>query len=200
MYTITFATYSWGFTIVPAMFMNNEISIARDFETKFNKYLYEFAETIDAACVTALSTAKSQVIADPLVYSLSGNAIQCPYADRENIIGDLAPIMSSNDHFGQIHVLGNGGVESMVRKMAEKSMYNEVNKTLEYSDKIMHFSTRVTNGASKFATAYAVQAGSLGIMTRFERECLLNTTALTGHSWSIDTLPMVNFPIGTYLL
>ena len=34
MVSITFATYAWGFTIVPAMFMNNEISMQRDFETK----------------------------------------------------------------------------------------------------------------------------------------------------------------------
>ena len=47
MYTITFATYTWGFTVVPAMYMNNEIQMQADFEVKFNKYLYKFAETLD---------------------------------------------------------------------------------------------------------------------------------------------------------
>lgn len=45
MYQLTFATYAWGFTIVPAMYMNNEISMQRDFEVKFNKYLYAFAKS-----------------------------------------------------------------------------------------------------------------------------------------------------------
>ena len=61
MHTITFATYSWGFTIVPAMYMNNEVSMQRDFETKFNKYLFAFAKKLDGVCVSALSAAKTQV-------------------------------------------------------------------------------------------------------------------------------------------
>lgn len=198
MYTITFATYSWGFTVVPAMYMNNEISIQADFERKFNKYLYKFAETLDTACIAALAAAKSQVITDPLSYEVVGNSLQVPFVYRENIIGDLNPIMASNDHFGQVHVLGNGGIESMLRKMAEKGLYNEVNKTLEYSDKLIHLSSRVANASGMYGTMYAVQGGSLGILTRFERESLMNTKSRTGHEWGIDTLPMVNFPIGTY--
>ena len=139
MYTITFATYSWGFTIVPAMFMNNEISMQQDFERKFNKYLYKFGETLDAAAVAALTAAKSQVFADLLQYTQTGNVIQAPWKLRENLIGDINPMMAANDHFGEIHVLGNAGVESIVRKLAEKDLYNAENKTLQYSDKILHF-------------------------------------------------------------
>lgn len=198
MYAITFATYSWGFTIVPALYMNNEVSMQQDFEKKFLKYLYEFAATLDSTCVAALSANKSQVINDPLIYPVVGNSLQCAFKNRENLIGDLNPIMASNDHFGQIHVLGNAGIESMIRKMAEKGLYNEVNKTLEYSDKILHFSTRVPNAESKFATLFAVQGGSLGLMTRFEREAILNTKARTGHEWGTTVLPTIGFPCGTY--
>lgn len=198
MHTITFATYSWGFTVVPAMFMNNEISMQSDFERKFNKYLYKFAETIDGACVTALSAAKTKVFADALQYDTTGDALQAPWIERENIVGDLNPILAANDHFGQIHLLGNAGIESVIRKMAEKGLYNEVDKTLEYSDKLLHFSTRVPNASGKYGSAYAVQGGSAAILTRFERECLLGTTMADGTEWSVDTLPMINFPIGTY--
>ena len=79
MYTITFATYSWGFTIVPAMSMNNEISMQQDFERKFNKYLYKFGETLDAAAVAALAAAKTQVFADLLQYTQNGNVVQAPW-------------------------------------------------------------------------------------------------------------------------
>jgi hypothetical protein len=198
MHTITFATYSWGFTIVPSNFMNNEISIQRDFERKFNKYLYKFGETLDSATIAALSTAKSQVFADTLNYPVVGNTIQATFAQRENIVGDINPMMAANDHFGQIHLLGNAGIESMIRKMAEKDIYNSENKTLEYSDKILHFSTRVPNAGPDFANAYAVQSGSVGMLTRFERESLLNTKMADGTEWGIDTLPMLDFPVGTY--
>jgi len=198
MHTLTFATYSWGFTIVPSNFMNNEVSIQRDFERKFNKYLYKFGETLDAAAIAALSTAKTQVFADTLNYSVVANAIQASFAQRENIIGDINPMLAANDHFGQIHLLGNAGYESIIRKLAEKDIYNSENKTLEYSDKILHFSTRVPNDAPDFANAYAVQGGSVGMLTRFERESLLGTKMADGTEWGIDTLPMLNFPVGTY--
>lgn len=198
MFTINFATYSWGFTIVPAMYMNNEVSIQKDFERKFNKYLYKFGETLDSVGVSALTAAKTQVFQDLLIYSETGNVVQCPYLQRENIIGDVNPMLAANDHFGEIHVLGNAGIESIIRKLAQKDLYNIENKTLEYSDKILHFSTRLANGESEFANMIAVQGGSLGILTRFERESLLGTKMADGTEWGIDTLPMLDFPIGTY--
>lgn len=198
LFTITFATYSWGFTIVPSAFMNNEISMQSDFERKFNSYLYKFGETLDAAAVAALTAGKTQVFADLLNYTKVGNVVQVPWKLRENLIGDINPLMAANDHFGEIHLLGNAGVESIILKLAEKDLYNAENKTLEFSDKILHFSTRVTNGVGEFANMFAVQGGSVGILTRFERESLLGTKMADGTEWGIDTLPMLNFPIGTY--
>ena len=198
MYTITFATYSWGFTIVPAMYMNNEISIQADFERKFSKYLYKFAETLDTAAIATLAAAKTQVFGDLLAYTQSGNVVQVPWASRENIVGDINPMMAANDHYGEIHIAGNAGVESLIRKLAQKDIYNSENKTLEYSDKILHFTTRIANGGQEYANAYAVQGGSVGMLTRFERESLLNTKMADGTEWGIDTLPLINFPCGTY--
>lgn len=198
MYTITFATYAWGFTLVPSLYMNNEIGLQRDFETKFKKYLYKFASTLDSAAVTALSTAKTQVFVDILNYTETANTIVSPWSLRENVVGDINPIMAANDQFGDISIVGNAGIESMIRKLAQKSIYNSENKTLEYSDKTFHFTTRVPNESGDFANGYAVGNGSVGILTRFEREALLNTTMADGTSWGIDVLPMLNFPIGTY--
>jgi len=198
MFTITFTTYSWGFTQVPVLFKNNEIGAQKDFEKKFLKYLYKFGATVDSAALAALSAAKSQVFTDTLNYSVVGNVLQSPWGQRENIIGDLNPIFAANDHFDEINVVGNAGVESLVRKLAQKSLYNSENKTLEYSDKIMHFSSRIANGATEFANAYVVNGGSVGMLTRFDREALAGTKMADGTEWGIDTLPVLNFPIGTY--
>lgn len=198
MLTITFATYSWGFTMLPALFMNNEISMQADFERKFNKYLFAFAEALDTAALTALATAKTQVFKDSLNYAVVGNALQAAWKQRENVIGDINPIMAANDFFDGTHVVGNAGIESIIRKLAEKALYNSENKTLEYSDKILHFTTRLVNGEGKFASGYAVSGASVGLLTRFERESILRTMSRTGHEWDIETLPMLNFPVGTY--
>ena len=198
MHTITFATYSWGFTIVPAMYMNNEISMQRDFEAKMNKYLYAFAKKLDGVCISALGAAKTQVFKDSLQYSKTGNVLESSWDDREGIIGDINPIMAANDHFGQIHLVGNGGFESIIRKLAQSGLYNAENKQLEYSDKVLHFTNEIVNAEGKYGTAYAVTDGMLGLLFRFERESLLGTRARTGHEWSIENLPMLNIPCGTY--
>ena len=198
MQTITFATYSWGFTIVPSLFMNNEVSMQRDFATKMKKYNNLFFKTLDSACISSLSTNKSQVFADSLSYTVTGNKVIAPWAARENVIGDLNPILEANDHFDQIHLLGNGGLQSVLGKLAQGGLYNAENKQLEYADKVLHFSNRIANAEGEYANMYAVQAGSVGLLTRFERESLLNTTMADGTSWGIDTLPGTDFPVGTY--
>ena len=197
--TIVFATYSWGFTIVPAAYMNNEISIQADFERKFNKYLYKFGETLDSAAVASLDANKTQVVNDTLgLYTFASNTVSATFAKREEMIGDINPIQAANDFYNPLHIVGNAGVESLVRKLAEKGIYNSENKLIQYSDKTFHFSNRVANGTDRYATAFAVPSGSLAILTRYEREALLRTKSKTGHEWDIDTLPMLNMPVGTY--
>lgn len=199
MLQILFATYSFGFTMVPAAFMNNEVSMQEDFEVKFMKYLYKFAETLDSACIAALIANQSVVVNDPLLYTLGVDGkIAGTYADRENILGDLIPMMASNDYYGQMHIVGNTGIDAMVRKLAENGLYNAVNKQLEYADKIFHFTNRLPNATGKFATGFAVNGASFGMLTRFEREAILRTKAKTGHEWDVDTLPLINMPVSTY--
>lgn len=199
MVTIAFATYSWGFTIVPAAYMNNEISIQADFERKFNKYLYKFGETLDSAAIAALDADKTQVVNDLLgLYTFASNIVTSEFAQREEVIGDLNPLQAGNDFYAPLHVVGNQGVESLVRKLAEKGLYNETNKQIQYADKVWHWSNRVANAADRYATGFAVPMGSVGMLTRFEREALLRSRSRTGHEWDIDTLPMLNIPVGTY--
>lgn len=195
---ITFTTYAWGFTIIPSLFKNNEIDIQKDFETKFNKYLYKLAETLDKAAIAQLAAAKTQVFGDKLIYSVAGNLLTAKWDDRDNLIGDLNPLMEANDYYGQLHIVGNMGINSLIRKLAEHGLYNDVNKQLEYQDKILHWTNRLTNDGEAYATGYAVEDGNLGALFRFERECLLNSRTGDGHEWSTDRLPMLDIPVGTY--
>lgn len=195
---ITFTTYAWGFTIIPSLFKNNEIDIQKDFETKFNKYLYKLAETLDKAAIAQLAAAKTQVFGDKLIYDVAGNLLTAKWDDRDNLIGDLNPLMEANDYYGQLHIVGNMGINSLIRKLAEHGLYNDVNKQLEYQDKILHWTNRLTNDGEAYATGYAVEDGNLGALFRFERECLLNSRTGDGHEWSTDRLPMLDIPVGTY--
>lgn len=198
MVQITFATYAWGFTIAPAMYMNNEIGIQKDFETKMMKYIYAFAKKLDEAALAQLAASKTQILKNKLLYDFSSNAINAKWTERENVFGDLEVMMGANDFYGQLHIVGDPGVESIMRKLQQHGLYNDVNKQNEFGTKIVHLTNNIAAAEGKYAQGYAVNAGSLGLLTRFERDCLLGTVSGDGHEWGIATLPMLNMPVGTY--
>lgn len=198
MVQITFATYAWGFTIAPAMYMNNEIGIQKDFETKMMKYIYAFAKKLDEAALATLAANKTQVLKNPLLYDWSSNAINAKWTERENVFGDLEVMMGANDFYGQLHIVGDPGVESIMRKLQQHGLYNDVNKQNEFGTKVVHLTNNIAAAGGKYAQGYAVDAGSLGMLTRFERDCLLGTVSGDGHEWGIATLPLLNMPVGTY--
>ena len=198
MVQITFATYAWGFTIAPAMYMNNEIGIQKDFETKMMKYTYAFAKKLDEAALATLAANKTQVLKNPLLYDWSSNAINAKWTERENVFGDLEVMMGANDFYGQLHIVGDPGVESIMRKLQQHGLYNDVNKQNEFGTKVVHLTNNIAATGGKYAQGYAVNAGSLGMLTRFERDCLLGTVSGDGHEWGIATLPLLNMPVGTY--
>lgn len=198
MVQITFATYAWGFTIAPAMYMNNEIGIQKDFETKMMKYIYAFAKKLDEAALATLAANKTQVLKNKLLYDFSSNAINAKWTERENVFGDLEVMMGANDFYGQLHIVGDPGVESIMRKLQQHGLYNDVNKQNEFGTKVVHLTNNIAAAGGKYAQGYAVNAGSLGMLTRFERDCLLGTVSGDGHEWGIATLPLLNMPVGTY--
>lgn len=190
--TISFTTYAWGFTMVPAAYMNNEIGYQKDFETKFRKYLLQFLSTLDSAGITALDAAKTQVLNDDLAskYSLTSNVLVAALADQDEVIGDISVLMEANDYYDQLHVVGGSSLQSHIRnRLLEKGQFNQEQKQYQYNDKVFHFSNRVTDAASQKATGYAVTKGSVGMVTRFEREALRRASSRTGHEWDIITIP-----------
>lgn len=195
---ITFATYAWGFTIAPAMYMNNEVDIQKDFDTKMMKYIYKFAQKLDEAALAALAANKTQVIKNGLLYDKVGNVINAKWSERENVFGDLEVMMGANDFYGQLHIVGDPGVESIMRKLQQHGLYNEVNKQNEFGTKVVHLTNNLAATPGKYAQGYAVSEGALGMLTRFERDCLLGTVSGDGHEWGIATLPLLNMPVGTY--
>lgn len=198
MVQITFATYSWGFTITPSMYMNNEIDIQKDFETKMMKYIYKFAQTLDSAALTSLAANKTSVLKNKLLYDFAGNSVNAKWSERENVFGDLEVMMGANDFFGQLHIVGDPGVESVMRKLQQHGLYNDVNKQNEFGTKVVHLTNNIAASSGKYAQGYAINSGSLGMLLRFERDCLLGTVSGDGHEWGIATLPLLNMPVGTY--
>lgn len=195
--TVVWETYSGGFTMVPAMYSNNEIDYNRDFSRKMSKTVRAFANALDTAAVAALESNKSQVYTDPLQYTITGNEIVIPQQMATEVLGDLNPMMRANGFSRQIHVIGNAGVDSLVNKLAQHGLYNDVNKQLEYLGKVFHFTNNVTNDNGNIGTFFAVEDGNVGILTRVDREAYRRAAA-NGHEFDQAYIPELGITVGTH--
>lgn len=194
---VTFATYAIGFTVVPAMYSNNEIDMATDVEKKLKKCARALGAALDSAAIAALEANKTQVLSDPLIYTFSSNVLSAPWEAREDILGDIEPMMNSNDFYGFVHVIGNTGVRSLLRKLAEHAQYNEVDKRLEWEGKYFHFTNRIANDTGKYGTFYAVESGNVDLLYRFDREAARGAQS-GSHTWERYNMPYIGIPVGLH--
>ena len=197
LYTVVWTTYAVGFTMVPTLYMNNEITYQHDFERKMEKICRALATTLDTAAITALEAAKTQVYKDPLQYTVTSNVIEVPTQMSTGILGDLNPMMRANAYPGMLHIIGNAGVDSLIRKLAQHGVYNDVNKRMEYDNKVLHYTTQLANAQGKIGSLYAVADGNVGVLTRVDREALRRASA-NFHEWDVVRLPFIDLPVGSH--
>ena len=197
LYTVTWATYQVGFTMTPAAYMNNEISYEHDFRRKMEKVTRALATSLDAAAVAALEANKTQVFADNLGYTITGNTVIVPEQMKTEILGDTNTLMRANAYPAPLHIIGNAGVDKLVRKLAQHGLWNDANKQLEFEDKVMHFTTNITNASNYNGTFFAVEDGNVGVLTRVDREALRRASA-NFHEWDVVRLPYIDLPVGSH--
>ena len=197
LYTVVWATYAIGFTMVPAAYMNNEIGYEHDFTRKMEKITRALADALDKGAVAALEAGKTQVYKDKLNYQVQGNVVEVPTQMATEILGDVNPMMRANCFPEYIHIIGNAGVDSLVRKLAQHGVYNDVNKRMEYDNKVLHYTNNVVNEAQKNGTFFAVADGNVGVLTRVDREALRRTRA-NFHEWDVVRLPYIDLPVGSH--
>ena len=197
LYTIVWVTYSVGFTMVPAAYSNNEISYEHDFMRKMEKISRALANELDKGAVAALEANKTQVFKDLLQYQQVGNVIEVPTQMATEILGDVNPIMRANCYPEMIHIIGNAGVDSLVRKLAQHGVYNDVNKRMEYDNKVLHYTNNVANEEGKNGTFFAAVDGNVGVLTRVDREALRRARA-NFHEWDVVRLPYIDLPVGSH--
>lgn len=197
LYTVTFATFAVGFTMVPAAYMNNDISYNHDWTRKIEKITRALSNSLDEGAIAALEANKTQVFKDLLYYTQTANEVQVPWDLRNEVLSDSNTMMRANDYPGLLHVIGNAGIDSMIRKLAQHGIYNDVNKRMEYENKVIHYTNNIVNEAGKFASAFIVEDGNVGVLTRVDREAARGASA-NDHEWDVVRLPYIDLPIGSH--
>lgn len=195
--TVVWTTYAVGFTMVPDAYSNNDIDYPHDFNRKLEKVSRAMAIALDTASVAVLEANKTQVFETLLNYAQTGNDVQIPMQMATESLGDVGTMMEANCFDRQLHIIGNSGVSSLVRKLAQQDIYNATNKRNEWADKIFHYTKNVEDEAGKMGTFFAVEDGNVGILTRVDRPALRRARA-NGHEWDVVTLPYINLPVGSH--
>ena len=155
------------------------------------------ATAMDVQAIAALEANKTQVFKDALYYTVTSNSVQIPWNARMEFLADMNAMMRANAYPEMLHVIGGAGFDSLVRKMAEHDIYNDVNKRLEYDNKVFHYTNNIVNGSGVFATGYIVADGNVGVLTRVDREAL-NRTRANFHEWDVVRLPYIDLPVGSH--
>lgn len=197
MVTISFANISTGFTMVPNLYHNNDIGYEQDWIAKMLTATDAMLNAMDVMAVTVLGTNETQVFAQDLGYTITGNAVQVPYERRVNIYGDVNAMMRANKFRGDtMHIVGNAGAEAIMRNLAIFSEQNAQNLDGERRDKRFHYTNNIANAASCSGAFYAVAPGMVGMLTRVSRPELAGTTTSIGHEWGVERLPGSNITVG----
>ena len=195
MQSISFTTYQFGFTMIPAQYSNNETDYQRDFNYKLTKHVNKLMATLDTACDTVLNTNKTQVFSNQLGYTVASNILTATDTERLRIFADLNPMFMANDFNEPRHIVGNAGVQSIILEIAEQGLYNQQNRAIQWADKEFHFTTRIADAADKQATGYAVMDDCLGMVFRHSRDAMMRHTTGNGYQFSVQQVPGIPVPM-----
>lgn len=197
MLTITPVTMAFGFTMFPTLFHNNEIGYQRDFNAKMMKYINALGAELDSKCLTKLNTERTKVLGNKLEFAFGDDTVlKATNAQKDDVLGALETLMNSNDFYDTVDVVGDMGLQAHINKLRQFGTYNEQNKQMEYMGKNLYFSNRLMADGN-MAKGFAVNAGSVGLMWRVDREALYNVKSRTGREWASGMLPGLDIPIGT---
>lgn len=198
MKTIVYTTLAWGFTQVPARFLNNEFSMQEDWNQKFRTWLFAVGAELEDLALAALDANKTQVFGTTLVHSDTSDVLTSTNANKDRLISDLTPIMNSNNFFDEIHIVGNPGFQALVQELSKDGLYNAKNQTISFLDKTFGFTNALADLPANEATGYAINKGCLDVLFRHEAEAVLETQMADGTVWGKDVLPLLNCPVSTY--
>ncbi len=198
--TLTFVTYAFGFTMIPAAYKNNDVGYRQDFARKFENYLLKFASTLDTAAINNLSANKNTYFPAEITgyYPVVGNALQVTQAQKGDFFNQANAVMETMDFYGNTNVIAGTTLKPIINRLAAQGAGNAVNEDFQFNGYEWNFTNRMTNGAGVNATAYLVPDGMVGVENRNDPDAVANSRTGNGKVWGEAVLPLVDLNVGTY--
>jgi hypothetical protein len=198
---LTFATYSFGFTMVPAQYKNNDVKYQSDFTRKLDAYLLKFASVLDLAAVAKMENDKNIYFPSDLLsfYPQVGNALQVTDEDKNDYYNQLNAIQNVRDYYGSVNVISSTSGMPLVDRLKGQGNANGVNESFQMLGYNWKYTNRITNGAGVKSTQFVVPDGFVGVYNRNDWDAIMGNTVGNGLKvWGQAQMPIVDLNMGTY--
>lgn len=194
--TLVFVTYSFGFTMYPAQYYNNDIKYQTDFTTKMKRYTNKLAATLDSAAVAVLEANKNQFWTGIGPYTVTADALQVSQAQKNDYYNNLQSIFDTMDFYDTLHVVSSTSGSPLVRRLAEQGAANQTNEQWQLSPYEFHWTNRIPNAGGIQSTQYVVAEGNVGVETRVDPDARLKHRIGDQIQWDTVNVPLPNSPNG----
>lgn len=197
--TLTFITYSFGFSMYPAQHYNNDIKYQADYDRKLKKYLVKLAATLDTQCLTTLNANKCQALAGLVgYYPELADALQITQAQKDDFFNNAESIMHTLDFYDNIHVIAGTQLGPLWRRLDNQGSNNGTNQSFQLPPFTPWLTNRVTNGAGVQVTGYLVQEGTCAVENRNDPDAVMGSKVGEQMVWEEVQMPIVDLKMGSF--
>ncbi len=182
-----------------AQYAKNHVGYNADLAKKLVLAKEALLSEVESDIYTKLDTDKSQVYNSSLVggkYAFVGNSVRVTPTQQQLFYNDLNSINHSDDFYFDPCILASTAHMPPVEHYINQGSGNDENLTYQFAGKTFKFTNNIVDGAGVASTAFVMQMGSLGLLTRVPIDCRMGNTSTDGHSWSTSRVDGIPFDVG----
>jgi hypothetical protein len=177
--TITFVTYSREFTLSDDNARNNTQGKVRQLAKQMENARLDIGASIETAAITKLEAFKNQV--DPSspwsTWDNTNYLNSIANAEQDEYFNIIDSEMRGRDYNNELQIINHWPANKFIDHQSAQGVGNSSNLQYQYANKMLYTSNSITTSSDHYATSYAVETGSLGLVDWIpakNREGLMN--------------------------
>jgi hypothetical protein len=203
--SLSFTTLFTGFSLFPAEYDNNVITIDQVRSQKIAQCDKAMGNALEDNLDTWLNTYKTQVwagaeagISGGIEFDTVNDVLKVPLADQKDIFfANLMAMAQRNDWSDNVDLVANPNVIMMLSEYMKYGAANEKNLMFQALPNLF-LSNRVTNETGKRGSAYLLEPGAFGILPNYKSD-FRNRTTVGEAKWDITNAPLPRLGFNTML-
>jgi hypothetical protein len=198
--TLSWATITSGFDMLPSQYDNNEIAYVQDFMHKMQQMEKVIAAALDTAVYTKLNAVKSTTFtADGSPFDFSGNVIQIPDAYKSTYLNELYQSMFQDDFTGPFNIVGSPQLMAINSYYANQGAGNSANTLFQFGDFNFDYSNRVALTTGAHSTLFVMPVGSIGMLDWVDPDSRAGRRISESNYYTTVELPMIGVTSGLHV-